>query len=1064
MRIIYRNRFRSVHTSLCALVLLALVGMASGGRVFAQDTEVTVQRVPIKTYPFGDPDPIPGVYRNEIVYPYFRFDGFSHDAVDQEWEVVTLENPHVRVTILPEVGGKVWGAIDKATGHQFIYENEVLKFRDIAVRGAWTSGGIEHNFGVYGHTPATATPVDYATRKNEDGSASVIVGAMDWTSRTLWRVTITLPKDAAYFEIENFWYNPSPLSGHAYHWLNAAVHAGDDLQFFFPGSHYIGHSGDAHTWPVDEEGRDISFYRNNNFGRDKAYHVLGEYVDFFGGYWHDRDFGFGHWARYSDAPGKKVWLWSLARSGGIWEDLLTDSDGQYVEAQAGWKFNQTNNSAGTPFGPEFFAPYVAETWTETWFPVKEIGGISDAARYGVMHVERNGGNLEIAVHALEPLRHDLVVMADGVPAHRELLQAKTGEVVRRTVALPAGTEFYAVEVGGPELRYSSDPKATALDRPVSTEFKADNSSAEWLFREGERHHMARRFARARQHYEQTLEREPRHIGAYVRLAELDYRRGEYDRAVASASTALELNTYHAGANFIYGLAQRRLGQLVDAQEAFGWAARSMEYRSGAYTQMAEIGLLENDLGTAIEFAKRALQFNTLNLSAYEALAIAHRVAGRKDEARRVLDKILEIDPLDHFARFERYLLDSTPDRLAAFADGIRAEFPEEVYLELAVRYANRGRISDAVRVLGEGPEDPIAEYWLAYLQRDDAGVSRKHLENALRMPPDYVFPFRLETIPVLEWAAEQSGGQDRWKTTYYLATLYWSKGQDARAVALYRGLGDAPGYAPFYAARAMLLDRTGADSESVVKDLERAIALDPDGWRARQLLIVYLCRQGQFAKALDVSREAYARFPGIDPIGLEHAAVLLENGQFAETVKVLDRARVLPHEGASRGHRLFEQAHLHLAIAQMQAGRYRNAVRHVERALEWPENLGVGRPFSPDERVQHYLLGISYRGLRNDRAAEKHLNDVVEHTLQDESGRGLGTYVGALALRELGRTKEAADLLDRWASTQPWQIARWARAHFQKDVRRAAELSDRIGPEVRDRGSVQLLQALLAAE
>ena len=66
---------------------------------------------------------------------------------DQDWKVVTLANDYIEVYVLPEVGGKVWGAIEKSTGEEFIYRNEVMKFRNIAMRGPWTSGGIEFNFG-----------------------------------------------------------------------------------------------------------------------------------------------------------------------------------------------------------------------------------------------------------------------------------------------------------------------------------------------------------------------------------------------------------------------------------------------------------------------------------------------------------------------------------------------------------------------------------------------------------------------------------------------------------------------------------------------------------------------------------------------------------------------------------------------------------------------------------------------------------------------------------------------------------------------------------------------------
>ena len=47
--------------------------------------------------------------------------------------------------VLPEIGGKIWAAWEKATGKPFIYYNQVVKFRDVAMRGPWTSGGIAPN-------------------------------------------------------------------------------------------------------------------------------------------------------------------------------------------------------------------------------------------------------------------------------------------------------------------------------------------------------------------------------------------------------------------------------------------------------------------------------------------------------------------------------------------------------------------------------------------------------------------------------------------------------------------------------------------------------------------------------------------------------------------------------------------------------------------------------------------------------------------------------------------------------------------------------------------------------
>ena len=144
-----------------------------------------------------------------------------------------------------------------------------------------------------------------------------------------WCVEIFLPADRTPAQ----WCNPSPLHQSYYAWMKGAVHTAEDLRFCMPGRFHIGHSYSvpSRPWPLDAQGRDLSWYRNNAFGSYKSYFTVGEYEHFFGGYWHAAAFGFGHYARYDDMPGRKVWIWGLSRQGAIWEDLLTDTDGKYTE-------------------------------------------------------------------------------------------------------------------------------------------------------------------------------------------------------------------------------------------------------------------------------------------------------------------------------------------------------------------------------------------------------------------------------------------------------------------------------------------------------------------------------------------------------------------------------------------------------------------------------------------------------------------------------------------------------------------------------------------------------------
>jgi len=539
----------------------------------------------IKTYPFSDPNPVPSMGVNKNIsrfYPYFMFDGYTDKATPQNWKVVTLDNKYITVQVLPQVGGKVYGAIDKSTGNDFVYLNKVMKFRAIGSRGPWTSGGIEHNFGLdIGHAPWAAAPVDYIFRKREDGTLECVVGGLDLASRTQWRVTISLPENSAYFETTALLYNPTPFH-HAYlSWENAAYRATEDLEFFFPGNYHIDHDGSARPWPIDEKGRDISAYKNNNFGTSKSYHVMGSTRNWFGGIWQNSKQGFGHWAPYTDAPGKKLWIWSLARDGAIWENLLTDNDGQYIEAQSGVKFNQADVVSGyhSPFKQLSLRPGYTETKYETWFPVKGIDTIADATTAGSLAIKRTNDSIGIAISANISLADSLYILSGKKILHATAMQLEPSAIYRASYPLSSSAGDVEVKTVKSKLHYRSIP--VYIDRPVVSPEDYSPDDAQRLFRLAEDKNSMRLFDEALQLYSACLQKEPSHTGALARIAELMYRRTDDDSAILYARKALALNTYDAAANYIAGIIERRRDNINEAEELFSVAIRTFEFRANA---------------------------------------------------------------------------------------------------------------------------------------------------------------------------------------------------------------------------------------------------------------------------------------------------------------------------------------------------------------------------------------------------------------------------------------------------------------------------------------------------
>jgi tetratricopeptide (TPR) repeat protein len=1005
---------------LASCLLLAPVAAGAG----TGKATVREYRQVIRTYPFSDPDPIPTLGR---IYPYFRFDGYADRAVDREWTVIDLENDYLRISIMPEIGGKIWRAVEKSTGRSFIYDNHVVKFRDIAMRGPWTSGGIEANYGIIGHTPNCATPVDYLTRVDPDGTAVVVIGVLDLLTRTPWRLEVALPPDKAYFTTRSFWYNATPLEQPYYSWMNAGIKAAGNLQLIYPGTVYLGHGGEVAAWPTNgANGKDMSFYEQNDFGPYKSYHVFGRYAEFFGAYWHDDDFGMGRYSRRDDKLGKKAWIWGLSRQGMIWETLLSDHDGQYVEVQSGRLFNQAaETSTLTPFKHRGFDPYAADTWTEYWFPVKGTRGFVQANDLGALNVRAGAGTLELRFSPLQEVREAIEVLDGDRVVYTERLDLKPLQTWAKTIPVTVPAERLRVRIGGPRLEYRA-PGGEALSRPVETPRDFDWGSVFGLWLKGQEWVRQREYALGTASYEACLRRDPNYLPALVALAFERYRAIEYQAAWDLARRALAIDTYDPAANYAYGLASECLGRVADALDGFEVAASSPAYRVAAWNRLARLHLRQGDARSGEEYAGRATRLAPLDLEGYQVLSVAARFRGDTAAVAAAADRILALDPLSHFVHAERYLLGGDDASRRALVSGIRNEMPHETLMELGVWYYGLGRLDDARRILELAAPNAEALYWVAFIRgrQQDPGV-REALRVAEVASPRFVFPFRAESAEVLDWALREGGG---WTARYYRALLAWSRGDLARARDLLAGCGQAPDYAPFYAARAQAF--AGVAPDRALSDLLRASELDPREWRYGRLLVERYFADRAFDRALETARRYREVAPEGGVMGLLYAKALLLDGRFADAAAALDALSLLPLEGSTEGRVLYREAHVMLAVAAAKAGRADVALGHVAAARQWPEHLGAGKPYpeDTDERLEDWLEAQCLN--RAGRAAEA--REVLEHLASAPGGDGrVGVLLTALAAQALGRAADAERALSAWCAGQAdARVVAWGRRVF----------------------------------
>jgi len=998
---------------------------------WSQSAVITEELQELDTYGFGTPNPVPILTENPKIFPYYKFEDYEHTSQKRAWKVIKLENDYIEVYILPEVGGKVWGAIEKSTGNEFLYRNDVVKFRNIAMRGPWTSGGIEFNFGIIGHHPSTATPVDYVTKENSDGSVSCVVGNLDLPSRTYWQVEIKLEKDKAYFETNASWYNGTKLNQSYYNWMTGAAPATNDLEFFVPGNGYLEHGGTWQKWPIDDQGRNLAMYKNNNFGPSKSYHVVGSYENYFGGYYHDRNVGFGHLSAYEEMPGQKLWLWALSRFGGIWEDLLTDTDGQYIEFQAGRLFNQYFPESENPISQANFDPYVMDSWQEQWFPIKEIGGMEAASKYALLNVERNGDEATLGINALQAFEFPLQILINGKEVSLETLEMTPMQVFEKTIPCKE-EDILEVILGKDKLHYTSNKEETFLKRSFVDDSAIEISEAEKLYHEASEAMKYREYKLAKEHLSNLLGLDPRHTGALLLQAEAEYRKTRYDETLKHANTVLQLDIYNAGANYMAGIAYWAKNDALNALESLGWAARSMAYRSVAYAQMAEIYLNIDDIEKAINYAYKALDFNQYNLNAKQVLLVAYRKSKQTEAFTQQLDEVLEISPINHFATFEK--IKSEGKEGATILKHIQNEFSQETVLELALTYLSLGQEETAFELLSLNGNDSKSKLLLAFaFRKEDADKSQTLLSSLENGSPNFVFPYRQEMVPVLEWAVSTN---NNWKFKYYLAQNYLAVGLNDKAKVLLNQCGDTPNNDAFYIFRAKIL--VDASYEDKWGDYQKALDLEDTQWKNWNDLMLFYLENAKNTEAVELGKNAVKKFPNNYNVGFSYAKALLATNNYAKAIAVLKDLNILPFEHASESKDVYSDAHIFLAKQHMDKNQFSKAVKLLEAAKEWPENLGVGAPYNPDERLPHYLLGMCHEKLGKQEIARKYFQEVAGY----QGNNGLNALFSLLSYNKLNMENEKQQLLEKMEENKASHSSHaLITAFYQKDLKSANSIA-----------------------
>jgi len=983
----------------------------------------------IPTYEEGLPDvnpPFDVFETRRFNYPYTLRENLTNRRSVERWRTLNLENEYLRCVVLPDLGGHLYNCVDKSNGADMFYAQTALKKAQVSYRGSWVALGIEFNFPV-SHNWVTVSPVDWATTRNPDGSASVWIGNEDRVYGMRWRVGLTLRPGRALLEQSIALENPTSSRHRFYWWSNAGVRVWDDSRIHYPQRFTASHGfRDVDTWPVNMAGVDLTMPGNHIYGPVSLF-SHGSREPFMGVYHPHTRAGSVHYSSPMDAPAKKFWSWGVDADGLDWRKALSDDDSAYVEVQAGIFRNQET------YG--FLQPQESVQFSEYWMPVREIGGITRANLDAVVYVtraaaSRGASGLTVGVNVNRAVRGGALRARDGdtVVASVPLTLTPAGAFTHTFAGL-AADKRYTVEVvdgaGRVLLSHTEDQfdfaPASEIElgpQPAYEYPPPEKRTAEDFLRFGTDEELDGSLLGAWDAYQAGLKRFPGSFGLQKAAGRLAVVLKRYDEAAALLGGAEERVTNDAEVQHYLALAHAHRGDERKARGEWEKAQHFRAFRPAALVELARLDARAGDTAKALAEVRDALAVspNATGVGAVEVALL--RRAGRLPEARERVRYWRRVDPARPSLRYEADRL-GTPD--PALWTHLAGD-PERV-LNLAVEYMALGAWDDALDLLdrryptGAGvysepgapapQDDPEVAYYRGYCRQKRGGSGATDFAAASKMSTRYVFPSRAESLPVLRAALEANPGDAT--ARFLLGSLYLSGG---RADAAQREWEQARRLDP----RIPVLHRNlGLTLLHVSHDAKAALEVFLEGMDADPTNLDLYVGADQAMSALGRPAAeriaALSRYPDratMPPSLVERLALALAEGGRADEAESLFAGRFFPRaEQGTNVREVYVEVELQKALARVRAGRGDEAAAIARGLGHEVPGLSFTRDgidtFLATPRSQ-YLLGVIEASAGHEAEAKEHWRKATEA----KDGFFRAVPYAYFAARKLGGADEAA--------------------------------------------------------
>jgi tetratricopeptide (TPR) repeat protein len=533
------------------------------------------------------------------------------------------------------------------------------------------------------------------------------------------------------------------------------------------------------------------------------------------------------------------------------------------------------------------------------------------------------------------------------------------------------------------------------------------------------------------YYEEALKRDPDNYRVNTQLGILYCKRGLFKQSEERLNHAIKRVTKNYtsprdGEAFYYlGLALKAQGKYKAAYDAFYKATWSYAFHTAAYYHLAEIDCIRGNFATALKHINRSIATNAWNTKAINLKSAVLRKLGRFEEAVKLTSEVLAFDPLDFRAGFELYLVKSTAGLKRQATEAlntleVKARGEVQSYLEVAVDYGNCGLWDEAIEVLSQllhpgqkqVPSYQMLYYYLGYFWEKKENIDKavKFYRMANQMPPDYCFPFRLESIDVLR-AAMKNNPKDA-KAPYYLGNLLYDNQPQAAIKQWEKSRSLDPTFSLVHRNLGFAYHHTENNTPKAITSYQQAIAENKNDPRVYYELDCLYERQGlPPEKRLALLEDNHAVVLHRDDALAREIILYVQLGNYDRALELLMTHHFHTWEGSGHIHDIYVNACLLRGRRHFKAGRYRQALEDFLAADQYPENQEVGR-HTPEQRGPqvNYSIATVYEVLGEAEKANLFYKKFAELKGTEEWPET--RFWQAMALKKLAQDDKAKQIFD----------------------------------------------------